>query len=88
MKGLGGRHRQLDPLVVVHGAIGVDKPLLGTPARLVLADPDADADRQQMIVDLKRLGHGHNASQLSLTGIVFIGFFTLYFCGLGFTQRG
>ena len=29
-----------------------------------------------------------NASQLSLTGIVFIGFFTLYFCGLGFTQRG
>ena len=31
---------------------------------------------------------GPNASQLSLTGIVFIGFFTLYFCGLGFTQRG
>jgi hypothetical protein len=29
-----------------------------------------------------------NASQLSLTGIVFISFFTLYFCGLGFTLRG
>ncbi len=29
-----------------------------------------------------------NASQLSLTGIVFIGFCTAYFCGLAFTLRG
>lgn len=57
MKGLGGRHRQLDPLVVVHGAIGVDKPLLGTPARLVLADPDADTNLELMILDLKWRRH-------------------------------
>ena len=38
----------------------MDKPLLGTPARLVLADPDADANLELMVLDLKWLGHGHS----------------------------
>jgi hypothetical protein len=34
------------------------------------------------------LCHEKNASQLSLTGIFLLAFFTLFFGGLGFTQPG
>ena len=43
---------------MVHGAVGLDQPLLGAPARLVLADADADTDRQRNSFHLERRLHG------------------------------